>query len=500
MESMDTFYGKQGKFLHNVMGKYLIDKFRIVRFEVKDDQDQTKPNNLLYIYHNGAYITNDEIIQTEMINLVDGLTNKNRQEVLSYMKLKADIVAEDSNIIALKNGYLNEKTFEFYPLTEENKYKYRTTRKINHNYNENAKSELLDNTLNGIFLGDEKLKDLFYEMVGYCMHYTCEFEKVFIFVGEGANGKSTLFNLIYSLFGSNNYTANSLQELSTNKFRLAGLNNKMVNIDDDTKSSYIADSSILKKLVSGAVFEVEKKNINAFNFRNRAKLLFSCNNQTKIGDTSNGTSRRLIIVPLKADFRNSADETLGERLATEEVYETLLINSIKGLQRLMANRKFTTTQDIEDEITSYVYDNNPVLQFVDDQYGDENGVIHFEELDIEEKLCSTVYENYKIFCSKKGHKNPLSSNSLGLELKRLGFLRKRLGNNVASKRIPNYIHKRPYYYEYIKEDKKQEETKIENGNDYLAPSLQEKVKNGEQCEISDFDERFKDIKVNIIDE
>ena len=40
----------------------------------------------------------------------------------------------------------------------------------------------------------------------------------------------------------------------------------------------------------------------------------------------------------------------------------------------------------------------------------------------------------------------------------------------------------------------------ENGNDYVSPSLQEKVKNGEQCDISDFDERFKDIKVNIIDE
>ena len=459
-ENINTFYGEHGKFLHNIMGKYLIDKFRVVRFEVKDDEDQTRPNNLLYIYHNGAYINNEEIIQTEMINLVDGLTARNRQEVLSYIRLKADIVEEDSNIIALKNGYFNEKTFEFYPLTEETKYKYRTTRKINHNYNENAESELLDSTLDGIFLGDKKLKDLFYEMVGYCMHYTCEFEKVFIFVGEGANGKSTLFNLIYSLFGSNNYTANSLQELSTNKFRLAGLNNKMVNIDDDTKSSYIADSSILKKLVSGAIFEVEKKNINSFNFRNRAKLLFSCNNQTKIGDTSNGTSRRLIIVPLKADFRNNADETLGERLATEEVYETLLINSIKGLKRLMTNRKFTITQEIEEEITSYVYDNNPVLQFVDSQFGDENGVIHFNELDMEFKVGQFVYEQYKNFCAEKGHKNPLSANSLGIELKRLGFSRKRLGYDVKSKYIPGKVYKRPYVYERIEENESKKDQSL----------------------------------------
>lgn len=444
------FYNSQGKFLHNIMGKYLIEKFKIVRFEVADDEDQQQENNLLYLYHNGVYINNDEIIKTEMINLIDGLQSKHRQEVLSYMRLRTKIVKEDSNIIALKNGFFNEKTFEFYPFTEQNKYKYRTTRKINHNYNENAKSELLQSTLEGIFLGDKKLEDLFYEMIGYCMHYTCEFEKFFIFVGEGANGKSTLFNLIYSLFGSNNYTANSLQELSTNRFRLAGLNNKMINIDDDTKSSYLADSSILKKLVSGAIFEVEKKNINAYSFKNRAKLLFSCNNQTRIGDTSNGLSRRLIIVPLKADFTDSGDETLGKRLNNEDVYEALLINSIIGLKRLMENRKFTTTQAIQDEITSYVYDNNPVLQFVDEYYADETGKIYFNNLDMEARLCVTVYEQYKSFCNKKGHKNPLSSNSLGLELRRLGFDRKRLGYDVTSKINSNNVFKRPYYYEYTK--------------------------------------------------
>lgn len=463
-ESIDTFYGKNGKFLHNIMGKYLIDKLRIVRFEIKDDKGNQQENTLLYIYKDGVYVNNEEIIKTEMLNLVDGLTSKNRQEVLSYMRLKSEIVSEDSNIIALENGFFNESTFEFYPLTEENKYKYRTTRKINHNYNENAKSELLDNTLNGIFLGEKKLEDLFYEMIGYCMHYTCEFEKVFIFVGEGANGKSTLFNLIYSLFGSNNYTANSLQDLSTNRFRLAGLNNKMVNIDDDTKSSYLADSSILKKLVSGAIFEVEKKNVNAFNFRNRAKLIFSCNNQTKFGDTSNGLSRRLIIVPLKADFRNKADETLRIRLDNEEVYETLLIKSIEGLKRLMTNRKFTITQSIEDEITSYVYENNPILQFVDEEYSNVN----FNSLPEASRTCQNVYDNYKTFCSKKGFKQPLSSISLGQELKRLGFERYRLGSDVKSLRNPNLIIKRPYIYKKI--ENKENENKFKQLEDTLNNS------------------------------
>lgn len=39
-----------------------------------------------------------------------------------------------------------------------------------------------------------------------------------------------------------------------------------------------------------------------------------------------------------------------------------------------------------------------------------------------------------------------------------------------------------------------------NGNNFLAPSLQEKVKNGEQCDIEDFGKIFKGIDTNIYDE
>lgn len=442
---VEKFYDDKGKFLHNEMGKYLIKKFKIVRFEVHDDEDHLQENNLLYVYYKGVYINNEEMIKTEMVNLIDGITDKQRREVLAYLRLKTEIVKEDVNIIAFKNGFFDESTFTFYPACEKNNYKYKTTRKINHNYNENAKSELLENTLKGIFLGDTAFYDLFYEMLGYCIHYGCELEKMFILKGEGANGKSTLFNLIYALFGSNNYTSNSLQDLTKNRFRLAGLNNKMINIDDDTESGYLAESSITKKLVSGGVFEAEKKGVDAFNFRNRAKLLFSCNNQTRFGDTSTGINRRLIFIPLNADFKNTGDITLGKRLANETVYESLLLNSIKGLKRLMEKRKFTTTASINQELDDYIYNNNPVMQFMDETYSDVN----FNEMDIEARMCQTVYDRYRSFCSQRGLKSPLSSNGLGQELKRLGYEHVRLGIDVKSKAYQGTVYKRPYVYKKI---------------------------------------------------
>lgn len=57
-----------------------------------------------------------------------------------------------------------------------------------------------------------------------------------------------------------------------------------------------------------------------------------------------------------------------------------------------------------------------------------------------------------------------------------------------------------YYRMLDNEDKKQEENKIENGNDYLAPSLQKKVKNGEQLTTEDFNKMFPDIDVSVFEE
>ena len=191
--------------------------------------------------------------------------------------------------------------------------------------------------------------------------------------------------------------------------------------------------------------------VNAFAFKQLQnikiffKLLFSCNNQTRFGDTSNGISRRLIFIPLKADFRESGDTTLGDRLSNEEVYESLLLNSINGLKRLMKRRKFTTTASINQELDDYIYNNNPVIQFMDETYSD----VDFNEMDIEARMCQTVYDRYRSFCSQRGLKSPLSSNGLGQELKRLGYEHVRRGIDVKSKAHQDTVYKRPYVYKKI---------------------------------------------------
>lgn len=119
-----------------------------------------------------------------------------------------------------------------------------------------------------------------------------------------------------------------------------------------------------------------------------------------------------------------------------------MLNSILGLKRLMQTRKFTMAPEITKELDDYIYNSNPVMQFVDEKFSNED----FNEMEEEARMCQIVYDEYRTFCVRKGFKNPLSSNSLGQEMKRLGFERIRLGTNIRSKRDYNTVYKRPYIY------------------------------------------------------
>jgi hypothetical protein len=101
---------------------------------------------------------------------------------------------------------------------------------------------------------------------------------------------------------------------------------------------------------------------------------------------------------------------------------------------------------------------------VDEEYSNVN----FNSLPEASRTCQNVYDNYKTFCSKKGFKQPLSSISLGQELKRLGFERYRLGSDVKSLRNPNLIIKRPYIYKKI--ENKENENKFKQLEDTLNNS------------------------------
>lgn len=159
----------------------------------------------------------------------------------------------------------------------------------------------MDNTLDKICCYDKELRNLIEEMIGYCLFRRNSFEKAFILTGNGANGKSTLLEIIERMIGEENISSVALEELDE-RFKTYQLEGKLVNIGDDISNNYIEDNSTFKKLSTGQKVNVERKGKDPYDLENYSKLIFSANELPRINDLTDALKRRLIFVPFNAKF------------------------------------------------------------------------------------------------------------------------------------------------------------------------------------------------------
>ena len=122
-------------------------------------------------------------------------------------------------------------------------------------------------------------------------------ELIFVLYGLGANGKTVFTSLLTSLHGTRNVSNVPLPAMLNNRFALADLENKDVNIDSELPYTTIKETSILKKLTSGSKqpIRIERKNQRAYDAGLYAKLFFNANRIPESMDMSDAYNRRMII-------------------------------------------------------------------------------------------------------------------------------------------------------------------------------------------------------------
>lgn len=256
------------------------------------------------------------------------------------------------------------------------------------------------------------------------------FQKVFILVGNGSNGKSTLFNLITKLLGEENVSHVDLKEITGNRFGKSELYGKLANIADDCSSSYIEDTSILKRLTGESYSSIEFKGQNSFSTKINTKMILSYNTIPRMNDTTDGLTRRLVIIPLNAIFKKgnpNYDPFIAEKLKKTENLEYVLYKSINAISRVLKEKEFTVPKQIKDATDEYVRENNPVATFLYEIYENDN-----KEL---EKITST--ELFKAFCvwaTENNYKSRYTPETFGKEMKKLGYKRIQLRTNNGERK------------------------------------------------------------------
>lgn len=364
---------------------FLFDKFATF---LKNNNHIIKINNQLHIYKDGIYIDGYSEIEHMMIFYISNLSKAKRTEVLNYLDvlIRDNTEPSSANLIAFKNGVYDIATDKF----SEFDSNMVITNKIDWNYNPEAYSEICDKSLNKLACNDSSIRLLIEEMIGYCFYRRNELGVSFILTGDKSNGKSTFIDMIMRLLGFNNTSALDLGELG-DRFKTAELFGKLANLGDDISDDFIKNPAVFKKLVTGDRVNVERKGQNPFDFNNYAKFIFSANDIPRIKDKTGAVLRRLIIVPFNATFSKTDkdyDPYIKYKLRDDSVMEYLVLLGIKGLKRVLENRKFTTNAKIEAELQEYEERNNPIILFFKDTPIEE----------IENEPLSLVFQKYREFC------------------------------------------------------------------------------------------------------
>lgn len=254
--------------------------------------------------------------------------------------------------VPVKNGILNIYTRELKPYSPEKIF----FNKMPVEYNPQAVCPLIEKFLKDVLASEEDI-DVFYEIGGFCLMNEYKYEKAFMFVGGGRNGKDKSLELLKRLFGVESCSGIPLQELSDD-FSKAELFGKKINLAGDISSQELKVTGTFKALTGRSLIDAKRKFLPNISFVNKAKFLFACNQLPKVYDISKGFWERWILLQFPYTFVDKLTlETEGKKnpnfklidvdiiskITTEEEMSGLLNKFLEGLDRLQLQGKFSQT-------------------------------------------------------------------------------------------------------------------------------------------------------------
>ncbi len=308
-----------------------------------------RENDEIYVYKNGLYVDGGETHIKEVLHrLYYGISRNEVNELLATIRATTFVTNSDFDthpeIIHLRNCLFNIQTMKVFEQT----HTLLTRNQLNVNYNPDAQCPLIMKFLSEVMPDPDDLKTLI-QLVSSVLLYKIKLEKAIIFVGDQANGKSTLIELLVDMLGEENVSNVSLQRLAGNAFATSTMMGKILNAYGDLDDNEIGQTGMIKQIISHDHIMVEKKNKNAFSTRIPIRLLYSANRLPELPRADDAIFRRFwiikwpIVIPVE-----KRDLKLLEKLTTPEEKSGFLNVLLKNAHELLNNNfQFTHPQHLE---------------------------------------------------------------------------------------------------------------------------------------------------------
>lgn len=345
----------------------------------------------MYLYQNGIYVPGARKRIPPMVNLLvlnyHDISKFGMKEIIDLIERETSKTREQitpsNNLLCVKNGILDIETRQLQPHTPDIVF----FRLLPVKFDPEATCPKIKKFIEEVY-PDNPL--MLWEVAAYGLWPEYPIQKASILWGEGGNGKSTYSELVRKLFGKENTSTISLQELCNNRFAAQELYNKFINIYPEMPSSHLVDSSKFKAATGGDELMGERKFKDRFSFKNSAKFIFSTNRIPSTSDNSRAYFRRINLLPFTQVFHGESDDQgMLDSLSTEGEMSGFLNECLRVLPDLLERKDFFNALSVEATAELYKKMSDSVYAFIVDCVEcDYHGVVVKKDLfNIYTKYC-----------------------------------------------------------------------------------------------------------------
>lgn len=324
----------------------------------------------------------------------------------------------DTVVVPCRNGYVHLSPMGGAPTLLPPDPELGIQHVLSVDYDQNAPTPSLFNRFLARALPWEDVRQRVQEYIGYTLLSDTRFQKAQLWLGEGANGKGVLANVVQHLHGA--VAAAQLDDLAG--FKLSALIGASLVYCDEVPKGRI-NEQLIKSLVAGEKVLVDRKHQAPLSLRLKGKWLVLGNHIPVITDHSTGFWRRWDLVPFGSSVPESErDPTLVDKLVHTEL-PGVLNWALEGLQRLLARNGFDPTlpQPMESMLRTAKAESNSILSWMQDVE------LASTPPDMLATRKARLYAAYKAWCAENGMQ-PFSS------MKWWQFLERTFGDALQLKR------------------------------------------------------------------
>ena len=357
-----------------------------------------------------------------------GVQSENIHKITSMLKRASALegiatTSEDWDVVPLlfqcSNGVVILNTQEYV----EGNPEWMMSQNSGVKYDPEAECPVFDKFILDIMDGDTAMAEYLLKCLGYSMSGLTDEQCMFLLVGDGANGKSVLLDIMSTLYGD--YHQHSRFDAFLKKYNdssshnLARLHNARVVTANESGIAKRWDEERIKEITGGDRVTARHLYRSHFTFKSKIKLWCATNNLPKVDDFTLGFWRRIRVIPFNRKFEGeNRDPNIIHKLKEES--SGILNRMIQGFRDWTEQELSNPPNQIKQATENYRNESDVVAQFVDDCVtivGENESFISAKQ----------IYEEYKNWHDENADGNLVSKNLFGRRMKTLKHSSKKIG-------------------------------------------------------------------------